>query len=197
MFQLSLEAKKKGQRNNPVEVGLLKTHVGLKTPVVIRYIEEGSAFVIYGSDVSEEGAVVFLYDLKYDLVVAKQSLKLYGTPPIMEKIGKNVIVPVGLHILVLGVQASKSLLRTVVGKHRLQAGEEVFEQRNPWTVGASEWEVDKDPEPIQENKRKKLEQKKEAAVQREMQLIKTEFPDYWQVVQQYKILEREGQPESM
>lgn len=56
--------------------------------------------VIYGSDPSEEGALIALYDLKYDIVVAKQSLKMYANPPIMDVLGGNVLIPVGLHVLV-------------------------------------------------------------------------------------------------
>jgi len=161
----------------------------------MKFIEDGSSMIIYGSDPSEEGAVVFLYDIKYALVIAKQSLKLYGTPPIMEQVGGSVIVPVGMHILVLGLRASKSLLSSVVGKHQIRSGEEVFEERTPWAVSAPEWDVDKDA--VHQSVITKRLKKMESESKKELACIKQTFPTCWKIIHQFKIFEKEGQPESL
>jgi len=149
---------------------------------------------MYGSDPSEEGAVVFLYDLKYNVLLAKQSLKLYGTPPIMEKVGTNIIVPVGLHILVLGISISKSLLSAVVAKHRLKAGEEVFEQRNPWSAAPVGFEKLEQPE--ESSDKGKLKQKDKDEPEHDLPSIKKEYPTFWEYVHQFNTLDTEGQPEA-
>lgn len=87
-------------------VGSLAKVISPLTPVVLHPAPpsskdgDWSKVVIYGSDPSEEGALIALYDLKYDIVVAKQSLKMYANPPIMDVLGGNVLIPVGLHVLV-------------------------------------------------------------------------------------------------
>lgn len=193
---------------SPTLVGSLAKLVGLKTPVVLHPTlpqEDGdyAKVVIYGSDPSEEGAVVLLYDLKYDIVSAKQGLKLYGTPPIMEVIDSSVLIPVGLHVLVLALHASKSLLSGVVGKHGIRSGEEVFEQRSPFVPEiTSGWEVDFErgshPNPKKKEAQSKKEKGKAAAEDaKELSGMKKTYPKFWEVVSQYKTLEREGQPQSL
>jgi hypothetical protein len=104
----------------PMLIGSLGKLVSVKTPVVIRPTPRSSSngdyskIVVYGSDPSEEGALVFLYDLKYDIVVVKQALKLYGTPPIMDTVGNNIIIPVGLHVLVNNKKLNKKTIHFIL-----------------------------------------------------------------------------------
>lgn len=86
----------------------------------------------------------------------------------------------------------------------MRKGTEVFEERSPFpTIGEqSAWEVDADigthpqaQQQAQTSKKKKQTAKNLEA--RELEQMKKSFPTFWEVVQQFKILEREGQPQSL
>jgi len=156
--------------------------------------------VVYGSDSSEEGAVVLIYDLKYDLVVTKQGLKLYGTPPIMDVVGSNILIPVGLHVLVLALRVSKSLLSGMVGQHGIRGGDEVFEQRAPFETtdyDRSGWNVDSDIVSKRTSLSKKAKRQLQEKEVRELEMIKASFPSFWEVIQQSRLLEKEGHPQAL
>jgi len=165
------------------KVCLFSKFVNASHPVIIKGLGDGSKIAVYGCDPSEEGAVVFVYDILYDLVVSKQSLKLYGNPPVMEIVSGSVLIPVGVHILVLSLRVEKSLLSKLVGKHQIQSSEEVFEDRNPWVKNLDGWGIAENNEFDQSTD--------------EVSLLKTKYPEFWQLVQQAQTLQIEGHPESM
>jgi hypothetical protein len=137
------ESSKSNAISSTTEIAEFHKFVSTVNPVVLRSCTE-STIIVYGCDPSEEGGVVLVYDLKYDLVLSKQSLKLYSSPPIMNKVNHNIFVPLGLNILVLGIRYTKSLLSSVVGQHRIQ-GIDFFESRDPWKSG---WEQDSTLQPV-------------------------------------------------
>jgi len=149
--------------------------VSTVNPVVIKCLDP-STIVIFGGDASEEGAVVVIYDVTYDLLLSKQSLKLYSLPPIMEKVGLSIFVPVGLHILVLGLRITKSLLSSVLGRHQLRSVD-FFETRDPW---AKRW-TDDDEEEAEE----------------EVQEMQEGTAGFQDLVTLVKTLENHGQPQSV
>lgn len=171
-----------------VKLSNLSKSISKKHPVVMCPLQDNSCIAIYGCDPSEEGAIVIIYDINYDLVVSKQSLKLYSLPPLMERIGYSLFVPLGLHILVLTFRITKSLLSSVVGKHQAKLNEEVFEGRNPWST--KRWT----------SSTTVLTDESEANLFREkpnLEELKKSYPDIWETVQQVNIFESEGQPESV
>ena len=162
------------------KVALVAKCVSTSNPVVIKSLDK-STIIIYGCDPSEEGAHVFIYDINYDLILSKQSLKLYGSPPIMERVGMNVFVPVGLNILVLGLRVTKSLLSTALGRHQLQSVD-FFETRNPWV---KDWDTESNsgieaPE-----------------VENETNGVSSDVAEFSDLVKLVHTLENSGQPQSM
>ncbi|ODM93880.1 Nucleolar protein 11 [Orchesella cincta] len=174
-----------------IKLANLSKYISKANPVTMCPLADNSSIAIYGSDPAEEGAVVIIYDIHYDLVVSKQSLKLYSVPPLMEKIGQSLVVPLGLHILVLGFRITKSLLSAVVGKHQAKLDEEVFEERNPWNTTA--W----DPDTEIANISASSNTNKNATDGKELEAVKQAYPVIWETIQQVKVFENEGQPEAV
>lgn len=168
----------------------VKKSLSTKNPITMCPLSDNSSIAIYGCDASEEGAVVIIYDFQYDIVVSKQSLKLYSLPPLIEKVGQSLLVPLGLHILVLSFRITKSLLASVVGKHQAKLDEEVFEGRSPWVTKTWDAEVDILEDDCVTNS-------KSVVSQEDLDLLKTTYPYTWEIIQQIKIFESEGQPEAV
>ncbi len=87
--------------------------------------------VVYAGDPGEEGASVLVYDLDHDLLLSRQGLKLFGSPPILVLLDLSLFVPVGLNILVLGLKPKKARLAALLGRQRLESID-LFETREPW-----------------------------------------------------------------
>ncbi|CAL8074699.1 unnamed protein product [Orchesella dallaii] len=179
-----------GNEIDRIKLASLSKYISRNNPVTMCPLPDNSSIAIYGSDPTEEGAVVIIYDILYDLVVSKQSLKLYSVPPLMEKIGQSLMVPLGLHILVLGFRITKSLLSAVVGKHQAKLDEEVFEGRNPWNT--STWDPDTEITVTES-----CDKSKNALDVKELDAIKEAYPSIWETIRQVKIFENEGQPEAV
>ena len=116
--------------------GAFQKYVSIENPVVLEPYDS-TTIICYGSDSAEEGAIVFVYDIQFDLILSRQSLKLYSFPPIMARTENFIFIPLGLNILVVGIRVGKSLLSSVAGKHQIQSVD-FFESRDPWKTG---WEV--------------------------------------------------------
>ncbi len=173
-----------------LKLGNLNKSISKKNPVVMCPLSDNSCIAMYGSDPSEEGAVAVIYDIHYDLVVSKQCLKLYSIPPLMEKIGQSLFVPLGLHILVLTFRVTKSLLSSVVGKHQARLDAEVFEGRDPWSTKG--WDLNSSV--LDEFEKDSHQSSSEKP---NVDQIKETYPDIWETIQQVQILESEGQPEAV
>ncbi|ODM87413.1 Nucleolar protein 11-like [Orchesella cincta] len=82
-----------------IKLANLSKYISKANPVTMCPLADNSSIAIYGSDPAEEGAVVIIYDIHYDLVATHSSSR---------------------------VRITKSLLSAVVGKHQAKLDEEAY-----------------------------------------------------------------------
>lgn len=182
--------------NKNVKVGSLEQFVSPANPVVIKSIDS-SSIIIYGCDPSEEGAIIFVYDIIYNIKLTQQSLKLYSSPPLIEIIGNHIFAPVGLHLLVLNLRLTKARLSSVVGKHQIKSTD-IFEKQDPWVESWEGESTVKDSATATKIPNGHVEEEfDESLIDVDEVQGNFSIKNFEETYKLVKTLEQDGQPESM
>lgn len=75
------------------------TNINTKYPAVITHLNE-TTIAVYGADVTDEGAILMIYNVQYKLAQAVQKLKLYTNDAKLWKVGDKLLLAANRHLAI-------------------------------------------------------------------------------------------------
>lgn len=94
-------------------VGVITT-INTKHPVAIIALDENT-IAAYGADAHEEGAILFIYNVHFNLVQAVQKLKLYTTDARLWKIEDKILLAANRHLAVAPFCLAPQRIEAIIG----------------------------------------------------------------------------------
>ncbi|XP_060519983.1 nucleolar protein 11 [Cylas formicarius] len=74
--------------------------------------------VVYGADLNEEGAILFIYNTHFKVTQCKQVHKLFTNDAKIWQIDSNLLMPVGQNLVVVPFRLESEELAALVGSHK-------------------------------------------------------------------------------
>lgn len=90
------------------------TNIDTKYPVVMTALNE-TMIAAYGADVSEEGAVLMIYNVQFTLVQATQKLKLYTKEAKLWRVEDKLLLAANRHLAVAPYQLAPQRIAAMLG----------------------------------------------------------------------------------
>lgn len=94
-------------------IGIIN-NINTKHPVVMTSLNEGTV-AIYGADVSEEGAVLMIYNVQFKLIQDAQKLKLYTRDAKLWKIEDKLLLAANRHLAIAPYHLAPQKIATLLG----------------------------------------------------------------------------------
>lgn len=94
-------------------IGIIN-NINTKHPVVMTSLNEGTV-AIYGADVSEEGAVLMMYNVQFKLIQDAQKLKLYTRDAKLWKIEDKLLLAANRHLAIAPYHLAPQKIATLLG----------------------------------------------------------------------------------
>lgn len=90
------------------------TNINAKYPVVMTSLNE-TTIAIYGADVTDEGAVLMIYNVQYKLVQAVQKLKLYTNNAKLWKVEDKLLLAANRHLAIAPYHLAPQRIAAMLG----------------------------------------------------------------------------------
>jgi len=90
------------------------TNVNTKCPVVMTHLNE-TTIAIYGADVTDEGAILMIYNVQFKLVQAVQKLKLYTNDAKLWKVEDKLLLAANRHLAVAPYHLAPQRIAAMLG----------------------------------------------------------------------------------
>ncbi|KAH0947362.1 hypothetical protein HN011_007875 [Eciton burchellii] len=105
-----------GTSTNPEPTRLISviTNINTKYPTVIIHLNE-TTIAIYGADVTDEGAILMIYNVQFKLVQAAQKLKLYTNDAKLWKIEDKLLLAANRHLAVAPYHLAPQRISAMLG----------------------------------------------------------------------------------
>ncbi|CAK9834467.1 Nucleolar protein 11 [Anthophora retusa] len=94
-------------------VGIIN-NINTKYPVVMTCLNEATV-AVYGADVSEEGAVLMIYNVQFKLIQDAQKLKLYTNDAKLWKIEDKLLLAANKHLAIAPYHLAAQKIATLLG----------------------------------------------------------------------------------
>ncbi|XP_071869856.1 nucleolar protein 11 [Bombus fervidus] len=94
-------------------IGIIN-NINTKHPVVMTSLNEATV-AVYGADVSEEGAVLMIYNVQFKLIQAAQKLKLYTKDAKLWKIEDKLLLAANRHLAIAPYHLAPQKIATLLG----------------------------------------------------------------------------------
>lgn len=94
-------------------IGIIN-NINTKHPVVMTSLNEATV-AVYGADVSEEGAVLMIYNVQFKLIQAAQKLKLYTKDAKLWKIEDKLLLAANRHLAIAPYNLAPQKIATLLG----------------------------------------------------------------------------------
>ncbi|XP_012219268.1 nucleolar protein 11 [Linepithema humile] len=90
------------------------TNINTKYPVVMSHLNE-TIIAVYGADVTDEGAVLMIYNVQFKLVQAAQKLKLYTNGAKLWKVEDKLLLAANRHLAVAPYHLAPQRIAAMLG----------------------------------------------------------------------------------
>lgn len=90
------------------------TNINTKYPVVMSHLNE-TIIAVYGADVTDEGAVLMIYNVQFKLVQAVQKLKLYTNDAKLWKVDDKLLLAANRHLAVAPYHLAPQRIAAMLG----------------------------------------------------------------------------------
>ncbi|KOC68705.1 Nucleolar protein 11-like [Habropoda laboriosa] len=94
-------------------IGII-SNINTKYPVVMTCLNEATV-AVYGADVSEEGAVLMIYNVQFKLIQDAQKLKLYTNDAKLWKIEDKLLLAANKHLAIAPYHLAAQKIATLLG----------------------------------------------------------------------------------
>lgn len=90
------------------------TNINTNYPVVMTHLNE-TIIAVYGADVTDEGAILMIYNVQFKLVQAAQKLKLYTKDAKLWKVEDKLLLAANRHLAVAPYHLAPQRIATMLG----------------------------------------------------------------------------------
>lgn len=90
------------------------TNINTKYPVVMSHLNE-TIIAVYGADVTDEGAILMIYNVQFKLVQAAQKLKLYTNDAKLWKVEDKLLLAANRHLAVAPYHLAPQRIAAMLG----------------------------------------------------------------------------------
>ncbi|PBC33157.1 Nucleolar protein [Apis cerana cerana] len=105
------------ETNNESDLSILIgiiTNINTKHPVIMTSLNEAT-IAVYGADVSEEGAILMIYNVQFKLIQDAQKLKLYTKDAKLWKIEDKLLLAANRHLAIAPFHLAPQKIATLLG----------------------------------------------------------------------------------
>ncbi|XP_014477320.1 PREDICTED: nucleolar protein 11 [Dinoponera quadriceps] len=116
------------------------SNINTKNPVVITNLNE-TTVAVYGADITDEGAILMIYNVQYKLVQAVQKLKLYTSDAKLWKVADKLLLAANRHLAVAPYQLAPQRIAAMLGSYsRYENNDDTDDVVEIKEVTVAEWE---------------------------------------------------------